>query len=160
MIEASGPSRKLTLSRHYKAPRDLVWSVWTDPKHVAAWWGPFGTEQTQCEIEAIVGGTFLVAMTAPDGSEHPSQGVIKEFDPPNKLVIEGDANAPDACGAGLPPRAVITVFFEEEDGGTRLTLVALFPSDAARDAAKESGYVSSWNETLDALAPFLAELSV
>ena len=160
MIEAFGPSRRLTLSRHYKAPRDLVWSVWTDPKHVAAWWGPFGPEQTQCDIEAIVGGTFLVAMTAPDGSKHPSRGLIKEFDPPNKLVIEGDAEAPDACGAGLPPRAIITVSFKEEDGGTRLTLVAEFPSDVARNAAIASGYVSSWNETLDALEPFLAELTV
>ncbi len=160
MIEAPEQSRRLTLSRHYKAPRELVWSVWTDPKHVAAWWGPFGPEHTQCEIEAIVGGTFLVAMTAPDGSKHPSRGLIKEFDPPGKLVIEGDARAPDACGAGLPPGAIVTVLLTEEDGGTRLTVDALFPSEAALKAANESGYVASWNETLASLEPFLEEITV
>jgi uncharacterized protein YndB with AHSA1/START domain len=29
-------------SRVIGAPRDLVWSVWTDPKHLTQWWGPNG----------------------------------------------------------------------------------------------------------------------
>jgi len=145
----------LTLSRRYDAPRALVWTVWTDPDHVAAWWGPFGPEQTRCDIEATVGGLFHVAMRAPDGSEHPSKGVIREMIAGEKLVIEGDADATDACGAGLPPRAVVTVLFEDDAGGTLLTLIARFLSAEAREAATESGYVVSWRETLEALAPYL-----
>ena len=151
-------TRRLTLSRYYNVPRDLVWTVWTDPVHVAAWWGPFGPDGTSAEIEAAVGGVFFVAMTAPDGSKHPSRGIIQEIDPQNRLVIAGDTDAPDACGAGLPPRAIITVTFDEKDGGTVLTLDAVFPSGDARDAAERSGYATSWRETLDALGPFLAGL--
>ena len=151
--------RRLTITRQYHAPRDLVWEVWTDPKHVAAWWGPFGPDKTSCDIALAVGGSFAVMMTAPDGSEHPSRGVITELVPGKKLVIEGDAGAPDACGAGLPPRAVITILFEEADAGTRLTLDAVFPSDEAMEAAKLSGYAASWNETLQALDAFIAELA-
>ncbi len=158
MTEAIHASRRLTLTRHYKAPRDLVWNVWTDPKHVAAWWGPFGPDETAAEIDAEVGGIFFVAMTAPDGSKHPSRGEIKEFDPPNRLVIEGDANAPDACGAGLPPGAIITVLFEDDWGGTILTLDAVFRDADARKAAQISGYATSWNETLNALGPLLERL--
>lgn len=151
--------RRLTLTRQCDAPRDLVWEVWTDPKHVAAWWGPFGPDQTTCDIELKIGGLFAVMMSAPDGSEHPSRGVITELVPGKKLVIEGDAGAPDACGAGLPPRAVITILFEDADAGTRLTLDAVFPSAEAMEAAKRSGYATSWQETLQALDAFMAELA-
>ncbi len=150
--------RVLTLTRRYRAPRELVWEVWTDPKHVAAWWGPFGPEHTSSEIEAAVGGIFHVAMRAPDGSEHPSRGVIRECVPPERLVIEGDANAPDACGAGLPPRALITILFEAVAGDTLLTIRAEFRSAGDRNAADAGGYSASWSETLDALDGYFDRL--
>jgi hypothetical protein len=38
---AAGQARQeLTLSRIYGAPRSIVFKAWTDPKHVARWWGP------------------------------------------------------------------------------------------------------------------------
>ncbi len=150
--------RVLTLTRRFRAPRELVWDVWTDPEHVAAWWGPFGPQHTRCEIEAAVGGIFHVAMRAPDGGEHPSRGVVRECVRPERLVIEGDADAPDACGAGLPPRALITVLFEAVDGGTLLTLSAEFRSAQDRIAADANGYSASWSETLGALDQYVVGL--
>jgi uncharacterized protein YndB with AHSA1/START domain len=32
--------RELTITRVFDAPRALVFKVWTDPKHLAQWWGP------------------------------------------------------------------------------------------------------------------------
>jgi uncharacterized protein YndB with AHSA1/START domain len=32
--------------REFDAPRDLVFSVWTDPGHLAQWWGPNGFTAT------------------------------------------------------------------------------------------------------------------
>ena len=34
--------REFKVSRLLNAPRDLVFKAWTDPKHVAKWWGPDG----------------------------------------------------------------------------------------------------------------------
>ncbi|MEM7446378.1 MAG: SRPBCC domain-containing protein [Pseudomonadota bacterium] len=155
MTDLVEDTKRLTLSRRYKAPRDLVWAVWTDPDHVAQWWGPFGPEKTSSDIQAKVGGVFLVNMTAPDGSQHPSRGIIREIEPPKHLVIEGDPGALDACGAGLPPRALITVTFEEVDGETELMLDAVFPSNAAREAAKDSGYLASWGVSLVAIEAYM-----
>ena len=39
--------RELFLSRTLNAPVDLVWEVWTDPKHIANWWGPNGFTNTR-----------------------------------------------------------------------------------------------------------------
>src|SRR5262249_23622346 len=33
---------ELTFTRIFDAPRELVFKVWTDPYHVAQWWGPHG----------------------------------------------------------------------------------------------------------------------
>ena len=32
--------QELVLTRVFDTPRELVFKVWTDPKHVALWWGP------------------------------------------------------------------------------------------------------------------------
>ena len=32
--------RELSISRLINAPRELVFKVWTEPEHVAQWWGP------------------------------------------------------------------------------------------------------------------------
>ncbi len=34
--------RALIGTRLFNAPRHLVWEAWTDPKHLAQWWGPNG----------------------------------------------------------------------------------------------------------------------
>jgi uncharacterized protein YndB with AHSA1/START domain len=40
---------ELVLTRVFDAPRELVFGVWTDPKHVARWWGPQGFTNPVCE---------------------------------------------------------------------------------------------------------------
>jgi len=32
----------IVISHVFNAPCELVFKVWTDPKHVAQWWGPKG----------------------------------------------------------------------------------------------------------------------
>jgi uncharacterized protein YndB with AHSA1/START domain len=38
--------REIVISREFDAPRELVWETWTNPKHVAQWWGPIGFTTT------------------------------------------------------------------------------------------------------------------
>jgi uncharacterized protein YndB with AHSA1/START domain len=35
----------VTLMRLFDAPRNVVWRAWTDPKHLAQWFGPEGLHQ-------------------------------------------------------------------------------------------------------------------
>ena len=141
----------MTIVRLCRAPRDLVWKAWTDQRQVAAWWGPFGPERTTAEIDLRVGGIYHVGMQAPDGSEHPSRGIIRELIPFEKIVIAGDPQVLDACGAGLPPGALVTVRFEDAGADTRVTLDARFESEITRAAAEDSGYLTSWAASFDVL---------
>jgi uncharacterized protein YndB with AHSA1/START domain len=75
-MSATAPSnkfaeRELTITRVFDAPRALVFEVWTDPKHLAQWWGPQGFTNPVCEFDARVGGELRIHMRGPDGSIYP-----------------------------------------------------------------------------------------
>lgn len=57
-------------TRVLDAPRELVWQVWTDPKHLAQWWGPVGFTTTTRAFDARVGGIWRFVMHGPDGRDY------------------------------------------------------------------------------------------
>ena len=161
-VAAHAPAdHRLVIRRVFQAPRALVWAAWTQPEHIVRWWGPHGDGAgvSGCEIDLCVGGSFRLMMHGPDGCAFACNGVFREVVPPQRLVYEGPASSPFACGAGLPPRATVTVTFEEVDGGTALTMTTVFDSAAMHDAAIDSGLAQGWPLTLDSLAAYLADIA-
>ena len=55
---SSTADREIMAERLLDAPRELVWSAWTDPKHVAQWWGPNGFTNTIHEMNVRPGGVW------------------------------------------------------------------------------------------------------
>src|SRR5205085_2306725 len=80
------PSRELTFTRIFDAPRALVLGMWTDPKHVAQWWGPRGFTNPVCEMDVRPGGALRIVMRAPDGTEYPMPGIFRDVVAPERLV--------------------------------------------------------------------------
>ncbi len=145
----------IVLSRTFKAPRELVFKMFTDPKHLVNFWGPRGFSDTRCEIDLRVGGAFRMQMRGPDGTMYPCTGIYREIVPPERIVYVG---TPDGigCGAGIPPRATVTMTFEEAGGYTTLTIDTRLHSMADRDAAIATGFREGWNDSFDRLDELLA----
>lgn len=38
-LRPTSGQREIVITRVFNAPRELVFKAWTDPKHVAQWWG-------------------------------------------------------------------------------------------------------------------------
>jgi uncharacterized protein YndB with AHSA1/START domain len=149
--------RTIVITRVFDAPRELVFKAWTDPKHVAQWWGPKGFENTTCEMNLRVGGSFRLWMRGPDGTMYPCEGVFREVVVPERIVYAGPARG-DACGAGLPPNAVVTVTFDEDDGETTMTIHTRLQSAADREAAVKMGFRAGWTDSFDRLAEYLGKV--
>lgn len=148
-------NNELVISRTFDAPRELVWQAWTDPKHIMQWWGPQGFSNTSCASDLRVGGTFHLDMRAPDGNTYPCKGIFREVNAPQRIVYDSEADEGHPCGAGLPPRAVVTVTFTEHNQQTTLTLHTRFASAARKEAANQAGYSVSWGQALERLDAFL-----
>ncbi len=56
----------LVLEREFTAPRELVFEMFSDCKHLMHWWGPRGFDLTACEMDFREGGTWLYCMKCVD----------------------------------------------------------------------------------------------
>src|SRR3546814_5482416 len=117
-----GVGYTVTFTLRLAAPRELVFKLWTDPKHLAKWWGPNGFTNPVCEFEARPGGRIYIDMTAPDGTVYPMDGVVEEILPPERLVLRCTCCGDESGNPGL--ESVTTVTFHAEPDGTRMELEA------------------------------------
>ncbi|HEY4218989.1 MAG TPA: SRPBCC domain-containing protein [Gemmatimonadaceae bacterium] len=122
----STPSeRELVVVRTFDAPRSIVWSAFTDPKHVPHWHtGPDGFTMPRCEIDLRPGGSFHYGWRNAHGREFDATGTYREVDPPNRLVTVTNRDGEENCN---------TTTFTEENGRTTVTVSLLFASQASRD---------------------------
>ncbi|MBL8517505.1 MAG: SRPBCC domain-containing protein [Betaproteobacteria bacterium] len=149
---------EIVIARWLDAPRDLVFEVWTDPKHIREWWGPEGFSNTRCEADFRVGGEFHTHLLGPDGVTYPCKGIYREIVVPERVVYEGVPDDGHPCGSGIPPRATVTVTFEEVDGQTLLTLHTRLASADAAEAAVQGGFGVGWTTSFERIAARIATL--
>ena len=151
-IDIGTDPRVIVGSHVLDAPRALVFSVWTDPKHLAKWWGPNGFTTTTHSHEFRVGGIWRFIMHGPDGRDYQNRITYDEIVPPERIVYHhGGADDVE------PVQFRTTVTFEDLNGKTRLTLHAVFPSAEERARViKEYGADKGMVETLARLADYIA----
>jgi uncharacterized protein YndB with AHSA1/START domain len=71
--------------RELAAPRDLVFEVWTDPKHLAQWWGPLGFTTTTSAFELTAAGVWRFVMHGPDGRDYQNRITFDEIVRPERI---------------------------------------------------------------------------
>ncbi len=147
------PNRALVITRMFDAPRALVFKAWTDPKHVAQWWGPNGFTNPVCTLDVRPGGAIYIEMTSSDGVMIPNKGIFHEVVEPERLVFTTMAFEDED---GTPQLEVLnTVTFVEHNGKTHLTLHAVVKHSTLEVAPSLSGMEQGWNESLDRLTETL-----
>jgi uncharacterized protein YndB with AHSA1/START domain len=151
--EEPGVGYTVSFTRHLAAPRETVFELWTDPAHLARWWGPAGFTNPVCEFEARAGGRIHIDMRAPDGTVYPMDGRVEEIRPPERLVLRCTCCADDTGVPGI--ESLTTVTFESEPGGTHLVVESRVTKAEgfARDAL--AGMEQGWSESLERLAEAL-----
>lgn len=78
--------RVLAFERIFDAPREIVFAMWTNPKHMIRWYGPRGHSLTSCELDVRVGGGWRACMFNGD-VETWVWGTYREIEEPSKLVF-------------------------------------------------------------------------
>jgi uncharacterized protein YndB with AHSA1/START domain len=140
--------REIVTTRIIDAPRELVFKAWTDPEHLAQWWGPKGFTNTFQEFDMRPGGVWRFVMHGPDGVDYKNKSVFAEIVRPERIVFQHVSG----------PQFQVTVTFDEQAGKTRLTFHMLF--DTAAECAKVKGFAVEANEqNFDRLEAQLATMA-
>jgi uncharacterized protein YndB with AHSA1/START domain len=145
--------QEIEITRVFDATRDLLFDAWTNPLHLARWWGPSGFTNPICEIDLRVGGTWRVVMRAPDGSEIHVTAVYREIIPQKRLAFSSVTKGPDG-NAVL--EGFTTVIFDEINGQTKLTIRASAKALVPEAITRLAGMHKGWSSSLDRLAQELA----
>ena len=143
---------ELTLTRVFDAPRELVFEVWTDPAHLARWWGPAMFTTSECRADARPGGELYIVMRSPQGDEYPLKGVYQEVLRPERLVFTSIAL--DGTG-GVLLEGLTTVTFTEHRGKTEVTVHTAMTGKTPAATGPLAGMEPGWQQTLDRLGAYL-----
>ena len=159
-IDLDQDLRSIIGTRIFNAPRDLVFSAWTDAKHLAQWWGPNGFTTTTSAFDFRPGGVWRFVMHGPDGRDYQNRITYQDIVPPQRIVYR-HAGSGDEVGA---VRFTTTVTFDELKVGsgarTRITMRMDFPSAAERDrVVKDHGADKGQAQTLARLAEYVAAMA-
>jgi uncharacterized protein YndB with AHSA1/START domain len=150
MLNHNTANREIVVTRVFNVPRELVFRVWTDPKHIAHWWGPKGFTNTIHEMDVKTGGVWLFTIHGPDGVDYPNKVVYIEVRRPERLVYQHGEE-------GRPDYFQVTVTFAAQDNQTKLSMQMLFKTAEERDqAAKKYGAVEGLNQNMDKLSEYLS----
>ena len=143
---------EISFTRTFAAPRELVFACWTDPDHLAAWWGPHHFTNPRCEADARVGGAIHIDMRAPDGTVYPMAGRFEEVSPPERIVFK--AFPLDARGEPMFS-TLNTITLTEKDGKT-VQVVTARVLDATEAAAPHlQGMQAGWKQSLERLETYV-----
>lgn len=80
--------REFVHSRLIDAPRERVFRAFSDPAHLARWWGPNGFTSTFHEFDLRPGGAWRFVMHGPDGGNYPNESVFVDVAPPERIVFD------------------------------------------------------------------------
>jgi uncharacterized protein YndB with AHSA1/START domain len=137
----------LVLHRLVDAPPEVVFSVWSDPAHVAEWWHPEGFTTPVFEMDFRVGGAFRYCIRK-DGRDGWARGTYRAIEAPKRIVFTFQWQSGDASHDA---ETLVTVLFEREGERTRLTFrQEPFASDAARDS-----HGQGWRQVIESFDSFL-----
>lgn len=141
--------RTMVLQRVIRAPRDVVWNTWMNPRTLPQWWGPDGFSCRTTRIDLRAGGEWVFDMIAPDGTVFPNHHLYGEVRPQERLAYAL------LWGEHGPKHADAWAAFEDQDGGTKVTLGMVFSTEAEFQTAKGFGAIELGLQTLGKLETFI-----
>jgi uncharacterized protein YndB with AHSA1/START domain len=140
--------QQVIITRVLDAPRELVFRAWTEPDHVAKWFGPQGFDipRDSVVIDLRVGGRFELRMVnSKMGFETGLVYEIVELVEPELLVLRHEPK-PEM---GIPDATVTRVELHDENGKTRMVLT---DGPYVESAHAETG----WSQAFDKLAALVS----
>ncbi len=165
--EATG-EEQFFINRTFNAPIDVLFDMWTDPKHVAKWTPPTGATMEFLEVDIRSGGNSFYKMDWAGGSSMYGKVQYLEVTKPSRLVYtqqfcDEKGNVSRHPMAPTWPETMLTTITLTEEGPnlTRATVKwethgKVTPEELATFVAAKAGMTGGWTGSFDKLDELLA----
>ncbi len=145
-------NRTLTIKKLFNVPIELVWEAWTQPSHIALWWGPKGMEVNVLEHDFKVGGKWKYSMPMPDGNEFISEGIYSSIVHHEKIISSADFKP-------MTEGVEIQALFKKEGDQTHFTFNVVHPTEEYCKQQEKMGFYNGWGSVFDGLGSYLTSLT-
>jgi uncharacterized protein YndB with AHSA1/START domain len=147
-----------TIERRFSAPRVLVYKCYTEPQHLARFWGPRDAK-TVSTVDLRVGGVWHTTWHYDNGGTYGYACVYLELVEPERIHYRDAPNDWPGGLDGLPPAEIVsTITLSETSGETDVVALIRCVSVAARDETVRRGFSGMVSQGNDRLADYLATL--
>jgi uncharacterized protein YndB with AHSA1/START domain/predicted transcriptional regulator YdeE len=161
-------SESFSTARVLNAPRDKVFEIWTDPKHLKHWMGPKGFAVEYAKADIRDGGMALSCLTGADGTKMWGKAIYKSIKPSRIEYVQyfsdaegGTTRHPLSPTWPLEMRTVVE--FEDFAERTKVTViwdpVNPTPEEKHTFDTSHSGMQQGWGRTFERLQEYLADFS-
>lgn len=152
----------LVMTRHYSAPRELVFRMWTEAEHFTRWFGPTNGSVPDCTIKpspAQPGSEMHFCVVVPPGDGAFSgetvwgKWIFRELVVPERIAFDdyfSDEQGNIVERPGFENETNIRVHFEALDGGTKMTL--------HHELKVDHGEADGWSVGFDRMHDYLQSL--
>jgi uncharacterized protein YndB with AHSA1/START domain len=148
-----------TIERTFEAPRTLVWRCYTQPQHLARFWGPRDA-QNATTIDLRVGGIWRTEWTYASGDKYGYNSIYLEVVEPERIHYRDAPNGWTGGLDGLPPASLVsTITLAEAAGRTTVTAHVRAASQQMRDDVVARGFTGMVSVGNDRLGEYLATLA-
>lgn len=152
-ITAEKGQHTILITREFKAPPAIVFSLHTDPDLFIQWAKPDGAIMELETLNCQTGGSFLWHHIHHNGMKFSFYGIFHEVQAPNIIIRTSEFK-------GLPEKllpVLETLQFEAiGDKETRLSITIYCPSEAYRDGMLSSGMQAHFDHSFALLDGLLS----
>lgn len=154
------------INRSFNAPIETVFQMWTDPKHLAKWSGPAGSETEFIKADIMPGGVVFYRMDSIDTQIYGRSKYI-EINKPNRITytqqfVDEKENISRHPMAPTWPETMLTTLTlaKESENSTRLTLTWEPYGPATQEEIEtfknaRSSMTAGWTGSFDKLEEYL-----
>jgi uncharacterized protein YndB with AHSA1/START domain len=129
---------EIVSTRVFDVPRDLMFRAWSDPIHLARWWGPRGFSNSFELFDFQPGGRWRSVMRSPEGNNYQHLCRFASIEPPERIVFD-HLSGPmyrvtvTLTDLGLQTRVRFRMLFETEDECAAMKPFALEANEESFD---------------------------
>jgi uncharacterized protein YndB with AHSA1/START domain len=170
LSEESSGKDIFVINRTFDAPLNLIFEMFTDPKHFSQWLPPTGFTMNYLKADIKTGGTSFYSMSGADGMKMYGKAKYQEITKPNRIIYtqcfcdENENITRHPMAPTWPETMLTTISLESEsENKTRVTIkweVAGNATAAERETFTKSkgGMNQGWGGSFEKLEQYLARL--